>query len=103
MRSRFSAYVLGLEQYLRTSWHPSTRPSQVLADDYRSTRWLGLSIRDHRDTSAHSAVVEFIARYKVGGGSAKRLHEISRFLREGGRWYYLDGEFPDKETEKHRH
>jgi uncharacterized protein YchJ len=25
-------------------------------------------------------------------GRTHRLHEISRFVREGGRWYYLDGE-----------
>ena len=40
------------------------------------------------------ATVEFVARYRVGGGSAQRLHEISRFDRIDGRWYYRDGEFP---------
>ncbi len=32
-----------------------------------------------------------MARYKVGG-RAHRLHEISRFLREADRWFYLDGD-----------
>ena len=41
------------------------------------------------------AIVEFVARYRVGN-RAQRLHETSRFVREGGRWYYLDGEFPDR-------
>ena len=36
-------------------------------------------------------MVEFVARCMVGGG-AQRLHEISRFVREGGAWLYVDGE-----------
>ncbi|MDE2145681.1 MAG: hypothetical protein KGJ24_03220, partial [Burkholderiales bacterium] len=35
--------------------------------------------------------VEFVARSKQQG-RAIRLHETSRFVREGGRWYYLDGD-----------
>lgn len=38
-----------------------------------------------------AAEVEFIARYRIGGGSAARLHERSRFVREDGRWFYVDG------------
>jgi SEC-C motif-containing protein len=34
-------------------------------------------------------IVEFVARYKIGG-RAHRLHETSRFLKEDGRWFYLD-------------
>ena len=41
------------------------------------------------------ASVEFVARYKVKG-RAHRLHEVSRFVREGGRWFYLDGSFPER-------
>ena len=37
-------------------------------------------------------MVEFVARYRQGGGRAGRLHESSRFVREAGRWYYLDGQ-----------
>jgi len=55
-------------------------------------RWLGLPVR-HRQETGDTATVEFVARYKVGG-KAHRLHEISRFIREDGRWYYVDGEFP---------
>jgi len=33
-----------------------------------------------------------VARYRIGGGKAGRLHERSRFVREDGRWYYLDAE-----------
>jgi SEC-C motif-containing protein len=40
---------------------------------------------------ADHAGVEFVARSKLGG-RAHRLHEISRFVREDGRWYYVDGD-----------
>ena len=91
MRSRFSAYALRLEPYLLATWHDSTRPAALdLAAD--NTKWIGLEIRKHNAESADRATVEFVARYKIGGRAA-RLHEISRFVREDGRWFYLDGEF----------
>jgi len=93
MRSRYSAYVLGARDYLLATWHPSTRPATLDLDD--RVRWLGLSVKRHEHTGADAAVVEFVARHRVGGGSAARLHEISRFVREDGRWYYVDGDFPD--------
>jgi SEC-C motif-containing protein len=57
---------------------------------------LGLQVRQRATTGADTAIVEFVARYRIGN-RAQRLHETSRFVREGGRWYYLDGEFPDRE------
>ena len=38
------------------------------------------------------AIVEFVARYRLGGGRAQRQHETSRFVRENDRWFYRDGE-----------
>lgn len=91
MRSRYSAYVLKLEAYLRSTWHPRTRPAALdLAND-SETRWLGLSVKAHQQTDADHATVEFVARYKIGG-RAHRMHEVSRFLREDGRWFYVDGD-----------
>ncbi|MGN2242923.1 YchJ family protein [Frateuria sp. GZRR33] len=92
MRSRYSAYVLKREDYLLATWHPSTRPAHLkLAAQQPAPSWLGLSVKRHED-GAVEAVVEFVARLRYGGGRAQRLHEVSRFLREGGRWYYVDGE-----------
>lgn len=89
MRSRYSAYVLGLRDYLLATWHASTRPV-TLAPDPTGLRWLGLEVRRHgRDDDEH-ATVEFVARSKLGG-RAHRLHETSRFVREDGRWFYVDG------------
>jgi len=88
MRSRYSAYVLGLHDYLLDTWHPRTRPAVIEADP-AGLRWLGLELRRCADFDADQATVEFIARSKLGG-RAHRLHEISRFERIGPRWFYVD-------------
>jgi SEC-C motif-containing protein len=90
MRSRYSAYVLGLRGYLLVTWHPSRRPSSLEFEP--NLRWLGLEVR-HRHEDGDCATVEFVARSKLGG-RAVRLHETSRFVREGGRWYYVEGVGP---------
>ncbi len=90
MRSRYSAYVLGLVDYLLDTWHPGTRPA-ALEPDPPGLRWLGLEVRRHEVTGEDRAVMEFVARSKLGG-RAHRLHETSRFVRERGRWYYVDGD-----------
>ncbi|GIZ51803.1 YchJ family protein [Noviherbaspirillum aridicola] len=91
MRSRYTAYTLGREAYLRDSWHPTTRPQEPIVQD-DGVKWLGLDVRRHVP-QGDEATVEFVARCKLGG-RAQRLHEVSRFVREGGRWYYVDGSFP---------
>jgi SEC-C motif-containing protein len=90
MRSRYSAYVLGLADYLLATWHASTRPA-TLEPDPPGLKWLGLEVRRHVVADADHASVEFVARSKLGG-RAHRLHEFSRFVREDGRWYYVDAE-----------
>jgi SEC-C motif domain protein len=85
MRSRYSAYVLRLGAYLRHSWHPQTRPATIDFD--ANCVWLGLSIQSSAE-AAELGTVEFIARYRIGGGSAVRLQEHSEFVRIDGRWVY---------------
>ena len=92
MRSRYSAYVLGLEPYLLATWHASTRPVALNLADESGSKWLGLTVKRHQVQDDNHATVEFVARYRVAG-RGQRLHETSRFVREDGRWYYLDGEF----------
>ncbi|MEW6466714.1 MAG: YchJ family metal-binding protein [Pseudomonadota bacterium] len=89
MRSRYTAFVLGRLDYLRTSWHPSTRPTELTLEP--GVKWLGLQVRSHRVVDADHAEVEFVARSRVGG-RGQRLHERSRFVRENGRWVYVDGD-----------
>ena len=90
MRSRYSAFVRDLSGYLLATWHPSTRPA-TLEPNPTGLRWLGLEVRSHQVQDAEHATVEFVARSKLGG-RAQRLHETSRFVREGGHWFYVDGE-----------
>jgi SEC-C motif-containing protein len=112
MRSRYSAYTLRDEAYLRATWHASTLPVGPIVDPDEKLQWLGLEVKsalrlrqrkanlpDKQHESGHDTV-EFVARYKVGG-RAHRLHEVSRFLREpdslgASRWFYVDGSFPAK-------
>jgi SEC-C motif-containing protein len=91
MRSRYCAFVLCDEPYLLATWHPDKRPSRVRFDSEQ--RWLGLRIRSTQAGSVDDSVgtVEFVARFKVAS-KGHRLHEISRFEKIDGRWYYLDGQ-----------
>jgi SEC-C motif-containing protein len=90
MRSRYAAFVLGLDDYLLATWHHTTRPASLDHDEAQPPKWIGLQIRMQRQLDAEHAEVEFVARYRIGG-RAQRLHELSRFVREDGRWLYVDG------------
>ena len=89
MRSRYSAFVLGDLPYLLATWHASTRPADLTLD--AAAKWLGLELRSYRMFDPDHAEVEFIARYRESG-RAVRLHERSRFVRELGSWFYIDGD-----------
>ena len=95
MRSRYSAFVLCNEPYLLATWHPSTRPDSIPFN--RNQKWLGLRIVGARVTGDASAEVEFIARSRASDAAAVRLHERSRFVREGGRWFYVDGDLLERQ------
>ncbi len=90
MRSRYTAYVRENDDYLHATWHVSTRPPEKLTQP--GLKWLGLEVRQHL-ANGDQATVEFVARHRLGAKSY-RLHEVSRFVREQGRWFYLDGSFP---------
>jgi SEC-C motif-containing protein len=92
MRSRYSAFVLDELDYLLATWHASTRPAS-LEPNPPGSKWLGLEVRHHTVIDADHATVEFVARHKLGG-RAERLHELSRFVREEERWFYVDGRAP---------
>ncbi|QIL71461.1 hypothetical protein G7048_14520 [Diaphorobacter sp. HDW4B] len=89
MRSRYTAFVLEDVEYLKATWHMSEQPEQLDFDP--ASKWLGLTVKDAQSTGEDKAEVEFVARYRVAG-RAVRLHERSRFVREDGRWYYVDGD-----------
>lgn len=94
MRSRYSAYVLGNGAYLHRTWHSSTRPNKKSLMQLPLTDWQGLEIVHTEQGSEQdvSGVVEFIAHYR-DGDQPQVLHETSRFVREAGKWYYVDGTY----------
>jgi SEC-C motif-containing protein len=91
MRSRYTAYTLGREDYLLATWHRAHRPVSLGLANEPGRKWLGLEVRRHELTGPDDAVVEFVARYKVNG-RACRLHEISCFVREAEQWCYVEGD-----------
>ncbi|HHQ68880.1 MAG TPA: hypothetical protein ENM98_01045 [Halothiobacillaceae bacterium] len=92
MRSRYSAFCEANRDYLLATWHPETRSENLTCAP--AQRWLGLRIYDAIAGGKNDAQgqVEFIARTRIGGGSAQRHHERSYFVRVDDRWYYLNGE-----------
>jgi len=86
MRSRFSAFVLGLSDYIRDTWHPSTRPQDLhLSPD---DQWVKLDIIKSSDKQVH-----FHAFFKDADSSSgfSVLDEISDFVFEEKRWFYVSG------------
>lgn len=76
MRSRYSAFALGLEDYIFRTWHPRTRPDDLTSD----AKWIGLEV-----LSATGDQVEFIASYEGGEIRERSLFEMRR-----GRWVYVE-------------
>ena len=92
MRSRFDAFRSADTRWLLRTWHPSTRPTSLDLGD--NPRWRGLQIVDTHDGGPGDSqgIVEFRATFIEDGGGLGILHERSRFLREHGRWFYVDGD-----------
>ena len=90
MRSRYSAFALGLEEYLLATWHPRMRPPTL---ELGGTVWRRLQIVDTAAGGVDDALgeVQFRASYRDADG-AGLMHERSRFVRVDGRWVYLDGD-----------
>lgn len=90
MRARYAAYVLRDADFLLTSWHPTTRPSEVTFD--ADLEWLGLEvIATNAGTGFdNEGTVEFRARFRRGSEHLE-LHELSSFTRLDGRWVYVEG------------
>lgn len=87
MRSRYAAFALKNKIYLLGTWHPRTRPATLEFEAGRE--WYMLKIVAARETG-DLATVDFVARSRMGGRT-DALREVSRFVREDGRWYYVDG------------
>jgi len=95
MRSRYTAFTLLDEDYLRLSWHPDTCPKNIRLNE--NTIWLGLTIKKTTAGRADdgTGTVEFVARNKING-KAQRLHENSHFVKIDNHWLYVDGDSHSK-------
>jgi SEC-C motif-containing protein len=91
MRSRYSAYVFKKSDYLLATWHKTTRPKQ-LDFSTENISWQKLDILYTKKGGAkdEKGRVEFEAFY-VENTQTQKIHEISRFKKIAGRWFYVDG------------
>ena len=95
MRSRYTGFATRAVHYLLATWHPSTRPDELELDEDMVWRRLDVLRTDAGGPWDDAGTVEFVAHYRIDDGTAigqrGRLHETSRFVREDGRWLYVDG------------
>jgi len=95
MRSRYTGFARRAVPYLLATWHPSTRPDELELDEAMIWRRLDVLQTDAGGPWDDAGTVEFVAHYRLDDGSLigqrGRLHETSTFVREDGRWLYVDG------------
>lgn len=95
MRSRYSAFALGLFEYIMATTHPNNPDftdekkgwKESILHFSDNTRFMGLKISEFTD-GEEEAFVSFEARLNRG-----TLRERSRFLKVEEKWLYERGEF----------
>ncbi len=93
MRSRYTAYVKHLDEYLLRTWAESTRP--VGMDVEEALSWQKLTVLKTKKgrQKDKKGWVTFCAEYQIGLERFK-LVEKSEFKRDdNGHWVYVEGEF----------
>lgn len=97
MRSRYSAFARNQANYLVETLHPSKRgehEKDALETVINRTTWIDLEVVSTNEGGQgdDQGQVEFIATYQRDN-RVEKLHERSNFVKEDGRWYYVDGDF----------
>ena len=95
MRSRYSAYALGLIEYIMATTHPNNPDASIaladwqnsIADFAQNTQFIGLNILEFVD-GEKEAYVTFEAQFNHGV-----MKEKSRFYKIDGKWLYESGSF----------
>lgn len=91
MRSRYTAYALGVDDHIFRTWHPRTRPADTAPDP--SLRWDSLEVLEVSGGGEEDAegFVTFRARWSTPAPDHQRgeLRERSQFVRRANRWVYL--------------
>jgi SEC-C motif-containing protein len=104
MRARYSAFGAGKAEFLHQSLHPEHRHDHDIEATRRwaqNAQWLGLNIIDVQGggEADDEGSVEFVATYKEQG-IVRPHHEVSRFLKQDGEWYFVEGQLVAPKTEK---
>jgi SEC-C motif-containing protein len=96
MRSRFSAYALGRADYLAATTAAAEREKldvEELARYCRAVRCISMKVLGTKAGGPGDETGEVVFHAKLLINGKRMLHwERSRFVREEGRWAYLDGE-----------
>ena len=91
MRSRFTAYALDKTDYILATWDAVVQAEKI---DFSAENiaWQRLEIIDTKKggITDNKGIVEFKAFY-LKNGEGYMLHEISRFAKTNGRWFYFSG------------
>lgn len=95
MRSRYSAYALGLIEYIMATTHPNNPDASIALSDWqtsiaefsKTTQFMGLNILEFVD-GEKEAYVTFEARF-----DHSTMKEKSRFYKINGKWLYHSESF----------
>ena len=97
MRSRYTAFVIKNADYLIKTWHPSCHAAdfrQEIEAGFANTVWLGLTVFEAAPgRDANEGYVSVVARFSEQNKPGAII-ERSRFLKDSGQWYYIDGTRP---------
>lgn len=102
MRSRYSAHVKGLVEFVIDTYHPSCEAGKDRAAIIESieSEWSALEvIQSEASDNADEGFVTFKA-YFIQDGQTYCLEERSRFIKHDQCWYYIDGTFPHTSTDQ---
>ena len=96
MRARYTAYTQGEIDFVVASHDPDTAEEvdrEASENWSKEAEWLGLDIvrTSEGGEGDERGEVEFIARYRMGGGDLAH-HEVATFRRREDGWHYLDGD-----------
>lgn len=100
MRSRYSAYALAEIEYIKKTMYGYALVNfdEVSAKAWATAaHWLGLNILNTEIIGQNKGIVEFQARF-IEGGRQQILHEISEFETINGQWFYIKGDYPNRQN-----
>lgn len=100
MRARFCAHILKLVDFVVTTYHSSCQAESQREgiEESVNLEWTRLEVIDAPEASNDEGFVEFKA-YLIEDGSEQCMHERSRFIKEEGQWYYIEGAFPEEKQQ----